>query len=93
MDDFYYSEPSRTALSGFNSFCFLQSQLGFTMKESKAQKPSQVQALLGVVWTIFRNSITAGPSEKQIQPLSEMIRKALLAGSHNSEEPARSWAN
>ena len=46
VDDFYYSEPSRTAQSGFNSLCSIQSVLGFTMKESKSQKPSQTSTLL-----------------------------------------------
>ena len=63
VDDFYYSQPSRTASSGFSSFCSIQSLLGVTTKESKAQKPIPTSTLLGVAWNILKDSITAGPSE------------------------------
>ena len=63
---------------------------GFTtMKESKAQKPSQSSTLSGVVSEILKeSSVTAGPSKSGIEKLDQLIQKALLASALSQDEAA-----
>ena len=75
VDDFYFGEPAYTAESAFECFCMLQSLFGFTMKESKAQKPCSKSILLGVLWEILEQTIQAGPSQGRLEKLHTLIEK------------------
>ncbi|CAE7268218.1 unnamed protein product, partial [Symbiodinium necroappetens] len=88
VDDFYFSEPPKTAESAFDCFCMLQSLLGFTMKESKAQKPCDKSTLLGVLWAILEKTVTAGPSQGRLEKLQALLQKTLSEGSLSPEEAA-----
>ncbi|CAE7405213.1 unnamed protein product, partial [Symbiodinium necroappetens] len=88
VDDFYFSEPDKTADSAFECFCLLQSLLGFTMKESKAQKPCSKSTLLGVLWEILQQTVAAGPSQGRLEKLQSLLEKILSDDSLTREEAA-----
>ena len=88
VDDYFYSEPEHTSPSAFSSFCALQSLLGFQMKEAKAQKPTKDATLLGVVWKILHQFVTAGPSPSRIAKLTELVKKTLSEDKLTPDEAA-----
>ena len=88
VDDFYFSEPDTTAESAFECFCLRQSLLGFTMKESKAQKPCSKSTLLGVLWEILQQTATAGPSQGRLEKLQALLEKHLSDNSLTPDEAA-----
>ena len=58
------------------------------MKESKAQKPCSESTLLGVLWKILEQTITAGPSQGRLEKLQTLLQKTLSDDSLSPEEAA-----
>ena len=77
VDDFGGVEPSATAPSAFTAFDDFFSCLGLTMKKKKAEPPSRVQRLLGVIIEIESQGVRLSPCPERVAKLQQTIRTAL----------------
>ena len=77
VDDFGGVEPATTAQSAFDTFDDFFSSLGLHMKKKKAEPPSHIQRLLGVIIEIEPSGVRLSPCPERVAKLQETIKLAL----------------
>ena len=89
VDDFGGIEPSITAHSAFVSFDRFFSCLGLHMKVKKAEPPSRVQRLLGVIIEVESNGVRLSPCPERMAKLLTTIDQALASNTLTPEDAQR----
>ena len=77
VDDFGGIEPSSSAQSAFEAFAAFFRCLGLKTKEKKAEPPSPVQKLLGVIIEVESDGVRLSPCPERILRLKAEIGQAL----------------